>query len=346
ATMEAQLAERLTHLGKALGPHGVGFVLTGILPTLRKSDLGLENMVPNPRYQTLNRAMTELRGADYEITIKGVDDLRIKHDSVMVEACNASFQVHLQVGAKDFARLYNLAQALSGPILAAATNSPLLFGRRLWSETRIALFQQAVDTRKTDLRDSLSRVTFGRAWVKQSVLEIYKEDILRFRTLVGTDLDENPMEKVERGEAPQLKALRLHNGTIYRWNRACYGVMNGKPHLRIENRIMPSGPSVVDEMANAAFWLGLMTELGATVEDVTRRMEFDHANNNFYTSAREGLGAHFTWLDGEEIIAYRLILDKLLPAAEAGLGRAGIAEEDVKKYLGIVDQRVRTGRTG
>ena len=145
--MEAQLAERLTHLGKALAPHGVGFVLTGILPTLRKSDLGLENMVPNPRYETLNRAMTELRGADYEIVIKGVGDLRIKHDSVMVEACNASFQVHLQVGAKDFARMYNLAQALSGPILAAATNSPLLFGRRLWAETRIALFQQAVDTR-------------------------------------------------------------------------------------------------------------------------------------------------------------------------------------------------------
>ena len=320
-------------------------VLIGILPTIRKQDLGLDNMVPSPRYRALNDVMHKMRGGPFEFSIKGIDELLVKHDSVMVEACNASFQVHLQVDYDDFTRLYNLAQAVVGPLLAVATNSPLLFGRRLWSETRIALFEQAVDTRK-NVRASLSRVTFGSQWVKQSVLEIYKEDILRFRTLVGTDLDENPMHKLDAGETPQLKALRLHNGTVYRWNRACYGVMNGKPHLRIENRVLPAGPSVNDEVANAALWLGLMSELGATIEDVTQRMEFDHAQANFYSAARDGLCAQFTWLDGEEIPANRLILDRLLPAAEAGLRREKIDEDDIKRYLGIIDQRVRSGRTG
>ncbi len=348
ARLEQQLVELLEKTRRAATELDMHLVLTGILPTIRKTDLGLDNMVPSPRYMALNRAMNQMRGGAFEFSIKGIDELIVKHDSVMVEACNASFQVHLQVGPDEFARMYNLSQALAGPLLSTATNSPLLFGRRLWSETRIALFQQAVDTRtaKEHLRDAAARVTFGNRWVQQSILEIYKEDVARFRTLVGTDLDEDPQEKLERGEAPQLKALRLHNGTIYRWNRACYGVMNGKAHLRIENRVMPSGPSVLDEIANAALWLGLMVELGTTVEDVKKRMEFDHAQHNFYSAAREGLGAHFTWLDGEEIIAYRLVLDKLLPLAEAGLRRTAIVDDDIKKYLGVIENRVRTGRNG
>lgn len=348
ARMERQLVELLEKTRRAAGELDLSAVLAGILPTIRKSDLGLENMVPSPRYMALNRIMNKMRGGAFEFSIKGIDEILVKHDSVMVEACNASFQVHLQVSPDEFAKMYNIAQALAGPLLSTATNSPLLFGRRLWAETRIALFQQAVDTRsaKEHLRDSSARVTFGNRWVKQSILEIYKEDVARFRTLVGTDLDEDPHQKLDQGETPQLKALRLHNGTIYRWNRACYGVMDGKAHLRIENRVMPSGPSVVDEIANAALWLGLMIEMAARVEDVTAHLEFDHAQANFYAAAREGLGAHFTWLDGEEIIAYRLVLDRLLPMAEAGLRREGINEEDIKKYLGIIDNRVRTGRNG
>jgi len=244
--------------------------------------------------------------------------------------------------------MYNIAQLLAAPIVAIASNSPLLFGRRLWAETRIALFRQAVDTRSHThhLRESEARVSFGTRWVRQSVLEIYQEDIARFRTLVGTDLDENPLAKLDRGEAPLLKALRLHNGTIYRWNRACYGLTEGKPHLRIENRVMPAGPSVLDEVANGALWFGLMAELGAREEDVTRRMDFDQAGANFYSAAREGLGAHFTWLDAEDITATQLLLDRLLPIAEAGLKRQGIADDDVKRYLTVIDARVRTGRTG
>ncbi len=345
--VEEQLGERLTHLEKALAPLGVGFVLTGILPTLRKSDLGLESMVPNPRYRALNRAMTELRGADYEITIKGVDDLRIKHDSVMLEACNSSFQVHLQTSAKDFVPLYNLAQALAGPTLAAATNSPLLLGRRLWAETRIALFQQSVDTRSPlHQRDVSPRVTFGERWLRGSVVELYREDVTRFRTLVGIDPGHDPLAELAAGRVPQLAALRLHNGTVYRWNRGCYGITDGKPHLRIENRVLPSGPSVADEVANAAFWIGLMVGLPPRIGDITEHMEFEHAKHNFVAAARQGLSAHFTWLDGEEIPAQQLIVERLLPIAHAGLEAAGVEKTDRDRYLGILEKRVRTGRTG
>jgi CBS domain-containing protein len=341
------MLELLAKALRALAEQGNVMVLAGILPTLRKSDLGLDNMVPLPRYKALNEAMTHMRGGEYEFFIKGLDELNVRHDSVMLEACNSSFQVHLQVGAKRFAAMYNLAQAIAGPTLACATNSPLLFGRRLWAETRIALFQQAVDTRRhVPERDRSPRVTFGREWVRSSVLELYKDNITRFRTLVGTELDEDPFESLRRGVPPQLKALRLHNGTVYRWNRACYGISDGKPHLRIENRVLPSGPTVVDEIANAALWLGLMSELGSQIEDVTRVMEFEHAQLNFVAAARQGLSATLVWLEGVEMPASQLILERLLPTAAAGLDRAGIAPEDRDRYLGVIEQRVRTGRTG
>ena len=345
--MQAQLDALVNRAREAARQAEMDVVLMGILPTMRKSDLALDSMVPSPRYMTLNRIITELRGRSFEFSIKGLDELIIEHDSVMLEACNSSFQVHLQVTPQEFARVYNLAQVLAGPIMAISANSPILFGRRLWAETRIALFRQAVDTRPTHhLRETEARVSFGTRWVKDSVVEIFKEDIARFRTLVSTDLDEDPMAKLDRGEAPLLKALRLHNGTIYRWNRPCYGIIDGKPHLRIENRVMPAGPSTLDEVANGAFWFALMTELAHRGDEVHRRIDFDQAGANFYTAAREGLGSSFVWLDGEDISARNLVLDKLLPIAEAGLRRAGIVDADVKRYLGVVDERVRTARTG
>ncbi len=347
ARLEHQLEELVARARLAAHELGLEIVLTGILPTIRKSDLGLESMVPLPRYKALNDATTRLRGDSYFIHIRGVDELRAQHDSVMVEACNASFQMHLQVGAKVFANAYNIAQAVTGPVLAAATNSPLLWGRRLWAETRIALFEQAVDSRNPgQAREMAPRVTFGNRWVRKSVIELYKEDIGRFRALVGTDLDEDPMAEIAAGRAPALKALRLHNGTIYRWNRACYGVMNGKPHLRIENRVLPSGPSTVDEVANGAFWLGLMNGLMRRYEDITRHIEFEQAKLNFVAAARLGLGANMTWLEGKELPTPALIADHLLPIAAEGLDAAGIAPADRDKYLGVIERRVRSGRTG
>ncbi len=346
--MEHQMTVLMQKAWKAAEELDMHAVLVGILPTMRKADLGMENMVPSPRYLALSKAVAALRGGDFEFSIKGLDELIISHDSVMVEACNSSFQVHLQVDADQFARQYNLAQVLAGPLMSISCNSPLLFGKRLWAETRIALFQQSVDTRsKTQhLRDAAARVTFGSRYIENSITEIFREDIARFRTLVGTDLDEDPMAMLDSGQAPQLKALRLHNGTIYRWNRACYGIIDGKPHLRIENRVMPSGPSIPDEIANAAFWCGLMIEFGRRYEDITKHLDFDHAAGNFYTAAREGSVAPMHWLDGQEIPSSKLVLDTLLPAAEAGLRLQQVDEADIKRYLGIVDARIRSGRTG
>ncbi|MEJ7598284.1 MAG: glutamate-cysteine ligase family protein [Kofleriaceae bacterium] len=346
--MHAQLDDLVNRARASARELGMDVVLMGILPTMGKQDLGLDGMVPSARYMQLNNIISGMRGGRFQFSIKGLDELIIDHDSVMLEACNSSFQVHLQVTPDEFARFYNVAQLLAGPIMAVSANSPIVFGRRLWAETRIALFRQAVDNRSrtSHIRETEARVSFGTRWVKQSIVEIFQEDIARFRALVGTDLDEDPMVLLDRGEVPQLKALRLHNGTIYRWNRPCFGITDGKPHLRIENRVLPAGPSTIDEMANAAFWCGLMVEFGAREEDITRRIDFDQAAANFYTAAREGVGSHFTWLDHQDISARELVLDRLLPMAEAGLRRQQVLDEDIKKYLGVVDERVRTARTG
>ena len=350
AQMEQQLVELYKKVQHVAAELDVQPVLTGILPTLGKTDLSIENMVPNPRYLTLNRVMTAARGEGYDISIKGLDELVAKHDSLMFEACNASFQVHLQVSDPDrFGHAYDIAQLLLAPALAVGTNSPMLFGKRLWAETRIALFEQSCDIRQPSIhaRERAARVSFGKDWVKGSVLEIFKDNVTRFRPLVGTEHEEDALAVLDRGGIPELKALRLHNGTIYRWNRACYGISeNGKPHLRIECRVLPSGPTIVDEVANAAFWLGLMSELTATIEDLPARMDFDHAQANFYAAARDGLAARFTWLDSKEVIGQPFILDTLLPLAEAGLARANVDTADAKKYLGVIEERVRTLRSG
>jgi CBS domain-containing protein/gamma-glutamylcysteine synthetase len=344
--MERQLEGLLGKARRAAAPLGLRVVMTGILPTIRKGDLALGNMTPIPRYLALNRAMTRLRGREFEFTLKGVDELHLRHDSVMVEACNASFQVHLQVDPAAFARTYNAAQAVAGPVLAACTNSPLLFGRRLWQETRIALFQQSVDVRGRTGRESAPRVDFGTRWVKSSVLELFQEGVSRHRVLIATEPEEDPFAKLDRGEMPDLRALRLHNGTIYRWNRACYGVIDGKPHLRIEARMLPSGPSVADEIANAAFWLGLMEGMEGEYGDVTTRMSFDDAKANFLNAARQGLGASLTWLDGETHPAPALLLGTLIPLARKGLQKAGVDTPDAERCLSIIEERVKTGCTG
>lgn len=327
---------------------GIHLLLTGILPTIRKSDLGMENLTPMPRYYALNHALTKLRGGDYDFYIRGLDELSLKHDSLMVEACNTSFQVHLQVSPDEFARMYNIAQVVTAPALAASTNSPLLFGRRLWHETRIAVFQQAVDTRMTShyLRERSPRVTFGTRWVKKSILELYYEDVARFRSLIGSDVEEDANQLLKEGKIPQLKALKFHNSTVYRWNRACFGQLEDKPHLRIENRVLPSGPTPLDEVANAAFWLGLMRGVANKYEDITRCISFEDAKRNFFSAARMGLFAQFTWFDAMTIPVQRLICDQLLPLAHEGLQNSGIHQPDIDRYLGVIEERVRTGMTG
>lgn len=346
--MEEQLNGLLDKVREAARELDTEVVLSGILPTLEKSFLTLDHMTPRPRYFALNDAMNRLRGERYRLYIKGRHELNIAHDNVMLEACNTSFQVHFQVKPEHFARLYNVAQAVAGPVLSAATNSPLLFGRQLWRETRIALFQQSVDTRAPSghMRQLPARVSFGRRWVEDSVLEIFKEDISRFRVLMSTEVDEDPFEALSAGEAPGLHALCLHNGTIYRWNRPCYGVNHGRAHLRIENRILPAGPSSLDEVANAAFWFGLLNGLSLAYEDITKVMDFDVARENFVAAGRRGLEAQLYWLDREAVPAQELLLEELLPMAREGLDDLRIDSSDTDRYLGVIEERVRSRRTG
>ena len=345
---EKLLNEDINEIRKASREFGSDLVITGILPSIRKSDLSEKNISPVGRYQLLNQSLAALRGEPYQFRIEGTDQLITKHDSHMIESCNNSFQVHLQLPAAEFADYYNWSQTIAGPVLAAATNSPLLFGKRLWHETRIALFEQSVDTRKASYEPehSLPRVHFGNAWLNESVTELFHDDVARHRVVLQSDLIDSSLEKMERGEVPDLSALVIHNSTIYRWNRACYGITEGKPHLRIEGRYLPAGPTVVDEIANAAFWLGLMSEIPNRYRDVKERMDFDEVKINFVNAARLGLDARFNWMGKEKITAHKLILNELLPIASKGLHKAGVEKGDIDRYLGIIKNRVKNGKTG
>lgn len=345
--LESELAEVMGIVKNAAGQHGGDAVLCGILPTIQQSDLVEKNLTPNPRYLELNRVVTALHGDERLIHIKGLDELCLHLNDTFIEFSNTSFQVHLQVGIRDFVKYYNWAQAITAPVLASAVNSPLLLGHRLWNETRLALFQHAVDERSPahQERNRQARVTFGRDWVRDSILSVFHEDVTRYRIIFSRQLEENSMETLKAGGIPELSAWRMHNGTIWRWNRPCYGVMNGRPSLRIEARFLPAGPSIVDEMANAAFFLGLMMALPEEFGDVTEIMSFDDAKNNFFSTARFGLTSQIAWL-GRNYSAGSLILDELLPRARTGLRSVGIDERDIDKYLGILESRVSQERTG
>jgi len=346
--LEAELASLLETVEQAAAEVGARIVLTGILPTLQKSDLTLENMTPEERYFALSAALDHLRGGTYKFYLKGVDELLVEHETMMLEAANTSFQVHFQVGAAEFARLYNIALVAAAPALAVAAGSPLLFGKRLWRETRIALFQQSIDTRsaRPDMRDIKPRVHFGTHWVEDSVLEIFREDISRFRVLIGAEIEEDPLEELRQGRVPSLKALQLHNSTVYRWNRPCYGISDGKPHLRIESRVLASGPTPLDEVANAAFWFGLVSALAHEERDVRDGMDFDDALGNFVAAARLGLDSHLKWLDVDHTqSARRLVLERILPLAREGLRAGEVDEEDIERYLGIIEERVASKQT-
>ena len=346
--MEQELNQVLDYTREHARAVDADVLLAGILPTLRRSDITLDMMTPKQRYFELNRVMSNQRGGDFHVLIKGVDQLEMLHDSVMLEACNTSFQIHFQVGQEEFAPLYNIAQAVTAPVLAAAVNSPILLGKRLWAETRIALFERSVDTRKSHQTDrgNQPRVHFGNKWVDHSVLELFKEDISRQRIVIAIEPDENDLELVLNGGVPRLKALRLHNGTIYRWNRPCYGINDGIPHLRIENRVLPSGPTVVDEVANAAFFFGLMSSFADEKKPISKQMSFDDAKKNFVSAARDGLQAQFSWVGGKTRTAAQLIQRRLLPRAREGLQEAGINAEDIDRYLGVIEDRVKSERTG
>jgi CBS domain-containing protein len=347
--MEQELVELIALARNSASTQNADILLAGILPTLQKSDLTLDNLTPVARYHELDRGVIQMRGGPLAIHIKGLDELHLTHDNIMMESCNTSFQVHFQSNAKEFANHYNIAQAITAPVLAVAVNSPLLFGLRLWQETRVALFQHSTDVRSRPqlARNQPTRVSFGDCWLQESVIELFHDQITRFRPIIMiSEADENPFAVLARGETPSLSALRMHNGTVWRWNRACYGVSEGVPHLRIENRALPSGPTIVDEIANAAFFTGLMVAVPHVYGEIAKRMMFDDAKSNFFRAARHGLDAHFQWVDGQSHSATSLILDELLPMAREGLTSSRVAGADIDKYLGIIEERTRSRQTG
>ena len=323
-------------------------ILTGILPTIRKSELDFKNMTPNPRYKVLDATMKEQRGEDFSLYIEGVDEVSLKHDSILFEACNTSFQIHLQISPEEFVDRYNWAQVISGPVLSGCVNSPILLGKELWSETRIALFRQSIDVRNSGnyIRERQPRVTFGRMWLENNAAEIFKDDVSQYNLIVSGEIEESSLDILKRGEVPKLRAMNLHNGTIYKWNRACYGIGGGKPHLRIENRYIPSGPTTIDEMAATVFWTGLMMAMPDNYRGAwSKKMFFQDVRSNFLKAARNGLANEFRWF-GKSIEASRLTNDILLPMAEQGLYENGISEEEYMPYLKVIEARVAKKQTG
>lgn len=346
--MEEETQDVYSRARQAAAKFDCDIALVGILPTLTKENLGLDSMVPTPRYHALNDAICAMRGKDFEFTINGIDQLSVKHDNVMLEACNTSFQVHFQVSPENFARNYNIAQVITAPLLAAAVNSPILLGKKLWHETRIAVFEHSIDTRSNlqAERGLKPRVHFGDRWLEESVTEIFKEDIARFRTVLTTPTEEDPLGMLDEGIIPSLNALRLHNGTVYRWNRPCYGVQDNVPHLRIENRVIPSGPTVLDEIANAAFFYGMMVGMISSGLNVRELLTFADVKSNFLAAARDGIRAQMNWFNDTHLPAKQLVLEQLLPMAREGLQESNIDQDDIDRYLGVLEDRVANRRTG
>lgn len=344
--MEKQLRELLLKAREAAATFGEKVILTGILPSIDFRAVQMNYMTPKQRYEALAAIISELRGEDFELNITGVDELILSHNNILFEACNTSFQCHLQIEPDQFPDQYNWAQMLSGPILSVCANSPLLVGKHLWAETRIPLFQQSIDTRGKGyhLREREQRVTFGNRWI-ESVTDVFKNDIARHTLLFMTKIRKDSLEMLKEGKIPKLQALQLHNGTIYKWNRACYGISNGIPHLRIENRYLPSGPTVIDEISNLAFWVGLMNNMPEKYRGNWDSIPFEVVKENFYKAATWGIQSGMVW-DGDLMSARKLLLDILIPMSREGLEKRNIDSADIDRLLGVIEARATTYRTG
>ncbi|WP_240670495.1 glutamate-cysteine ligase family protein [Actinoplanes solisilvae] len=344
---ERDLLESLGRAAERAAKADCGLVLIGMLPTLSPDDLVLENLSASDRYRLLNDSMAGARGEQFDLDIRGVERLRSASDTIVPEAACTSVQFHLQVPPDRFDRFWNASQAIAGVQVAVGANSPFLHGRRLWAETRIALFQQATDTRPEELKAQgvRPRVWFGENWIT-SVFDLFEENVRFFPPLLPILTDEDPAEVLRSGRVPRLSELRLHNGTVYRWNRPVYDVMDGRPHLRVENRVLPSGPTVIDLLANAAFYFGLVRQLAEEERPVWSRLPFAVARDNFHTGAVEGIEATMFWPGHGELPVAELVRSVLLPKAYAGLDRYGVEPGLRDRLLGIVDNRCRLGRNG
>lgn len=349
--LAAGLESALGEVRRAAAIRDARVVAIGILPTVVESDLTPDALTPLNRYLALSRGIRRLRGGPFHMRIEGEDVLDASADDVVFEGANTSFQVHLRTPPAAFASTFNAAQIASGVALAVAGNSPLFLGRRLWDETRIALFRQSVDDRldALDVDWRPARVTFGHGWVRHGAYELLAEVVALYEALLPVCTDEDPARVVAAGGVPALAELRLHNGTVWPWNRAIYDPVAGG-HLRIELRALPAGPSVVDMMANAAFLLGLVLGLEPDVERLIAGFTFTHARRNFYEAARRGLNATLLWPPEPgaraEPIAAPVLVESLLPVAARGLAEHGVESGEIDRLLDVIADRARSGQTG
>ena len=343
----ADLRAKLTRAETAANEVGTHLCLIGTLPTLRQDHTSAEALSGNERYRQLNEQIVAARGEDLAIDIRGMERLTTVTESIMPEAANNALQFHLQVSPDTFAEYWNAAQAVAAVQCALGANSPYLFGKELWAETRIAMYEQATDTRPEELKAQgvRPRVWFGERWVT-SIFDLFEENVRYFPPLLPLLDDEDPLAVLRSGGVPRLGELRLHNGTVYRWNRPVYDIMNGRPHLRVENRVLPSGPTVNDMVANAALFYGLVRALGEQDRPIWTQMTFSAAEENFHTAARYGVDARLYWPGLGEIAVTDLVLSHLLPLAADGLDRFGVDPAVRDRLLGIIEARCTTGLNG
>ncbi|MEU6641821.1 glutamate--cysteine ligase [Saccharomonospora sp. NPDC046836] len=329
---------------QAVGAH---LIMIGILPTLRAEHLTGAALSGNPRYGLLNQQILTARGEDVQIAIEGTERLQATSDTIVPEAACTSTQFHLQVSPARFPAFWNAAQAIAGVQVAVGANAPFLLGKQLWQETRVALFEQATDTRSEELKAQgvRPRVWFGERWIT-SIFDLFEENVRYFSALLPICSEEDPMEVLDRGDIPELAELRLHNGTIYRWNRPVYAVVRDRPHLRVENRVLPAGPTVADTLANGAFYFGLVRALADDDRPVWTEMSFGVAQENFHAAARRGIDTSLYWPGVGTVPVRELILRRLLPLADEGLRRWDVESAERDRLLGIVEQRCLTGVTG
>jgi gamma-glutamyl:cysteine ligase YbdK (ATP-grasp superfamily) len=348
ASLETNLRASLNAAEAKASMRNAHIVMVGILPTLMSEHLSDPAwMSPSTRYAALNDSIFAARGEDLHLDIHGTERLSVYASTLAPESACTSVQLHVQVDPADFASAWNAAQVLAGPQLALGANSPYFFGHELWRETRIDLFMQATDTRPQELRNQgvRPRVWFGERWIT-SIFDLFEENVRYFPSLLPELSGEDPVAEMDAGRAPMLQELRLHNGTVYRWNRPVYAVVDGVPHVRVENRVLPAGPTVVDSVANAAFFHGALRSLMTDERPVWSKMAFGTAEENFFVCARHGLDAGIYWPGLGETGVEELVLRRLLPLAHAGLESAGVPAEVRNRYLGIIEDRAKSGRNG
>jgi gamma-glutamyl:cysteine ligase YbdK (ATP-grasp superfamily) len=346
-TFEDNLRRSLNDAEDKSAEVGAHLVMIGILPTLAEGHMSPASLSGNPRYRLLSEQILNARGEDITIAVTGPERLRTTSDSIVPEAACTSTQFHVQTSPDQFATYWNASQAISAIQLAVGANSPYLLGKELWRETRIPLFEQATDTRSEELKAQgvRPRVWFGERWIT-SIFDLFEENVRYFPALLPITEEEDPLEVLEAGGTPVLAELRLHNGTIYRWNRPVYDISDGVPHLRVENRVLAAGPTVADTIANAAFYFGLVRALAESERPLWSQMSFSAAEENFHVAAQHGIDAQIYWPGVGQVQATELVLRRLLPMAQEGLEAWGATGAEIDRMLGIIEQRCLTGRNG